>query len=405
MSRYPRANLINAPHESSYSTQAQAVETIITRPNASQYLVLDSKNRNQIQTGSGVSYVSPVQNLNPNTNKTSSTSVDFSPPEVSLQPWNNFRLARPQSVMESFATRLVISEIRFPWWIPNITRRNNTFWIIEGANIYDIQIAPGFYTPAEIITQVNQSLIESDVNLPPVLDYFEGQYTFTAGIAGSSPSRVVPLNVVYPLKVGKITINKKTKVGAPTEEQYITWNDVDQVALPEEYILDKNSFYVSPSLLNTLGFTWEQVNYNAPFVGEITGNITETLYTQYVDILSDKLNQYTTNLDGNSNASASSRLLLRLYLSDEVSIFNNYGGDQLYQPFLIHRQLKNPKEVMWNKDAVVDWLDIRIVDQYNNLVPLPETTTGYSINGGPVLYAYEEGAYPDFQITLLATEN
>jgi hypothetical protein len=412
MSRYPRANLINAPHESSYSTQAQAVETIITRPNASQYLVLDSKNRNQIQTGSGVSYVSPIQNLNPITSKTSSTSVIFSEPEVAIQPWNNFRLARPQSVMESFATRLVISEIRFPWWIPNITRRNNTFWMIEDDGeqyyIYDIQIAPGFYTPAEIITQITQSLIESEINLPPVLSYFEGQYTFTAGETVSSPTRVIPSNVVYPLKVGKITINKRIKprrVGAPVGDQFIVWNDPTLISQPDEYIQDKNSFYVSPSLLNTLGFTWEQVNYNATFVGEITGNITETLYTQYVDILSDKLNQYTTNLDGNSNASASSRLLLRLYLSDEVSIFNNYGSDQLYQPFLIHRQLKNPKEVMWNKDAVVDWLDIRIVDQYNNLVPLPETTTGYSENQGPVLYRYEDGAYPDFQITLLATEN
>jgi hypothetical protein len=57
--------------------------------------------------------------------------------------------------------------------------------------------------------------------------------------------------------------------------------------------------------------------------------------------------------------------------------------------------------VMWNKDSVIDWLDISVVDQYNRLVPLPLIKEF----DPPDTYKYIEGSYPDFQLTLLATEN
>jgi hypothetical protein len=57
--------------------------------------------------------------------------------------------------------------------------------------------------------------------------------------------------------------------------------------------------------------------------------------------------------------------------------------------------------VMWNKESVVDWFDISIVDQYNQLVVLPQ----YNRLISPTENKTVDGAYPDFQITLLATEN
>jgi len=144
---------------------------------------------------------------------------------------------------------------------------------------------------------------------------------------------------------------------------------------------------------------YENVGFLFGVSEPFSGNYTETLYTQYVDIISNKYNQYTTNLDGNSYSSGSNRLLARVYLADETSTGNNYST--LYEPFVIHRQFRNPKMVMWNKGAVVDWMDISVVDQYNTLVPLPNL----DVVGNPTEVTKKPASYPDFQITLLATEN
>jgi hypothetical protein len=69
-------------------------------------------------------------------------------------------------------------------------------------------------------------------------------------------------------------------------------------------------------------------------------------------------------------------------------------------PFIIHRQFKNPKAVMWNKEASVDWLDIAIYDEFGNLVPLGSTVVKSAANKVPA-----NPTFPDFQITLLASEN
>jgi len=363
--------LLKAPHELSYSTDPQAVTTVVTRTNATQYLVLDSKNRNQ------TTQVNALKTFNDN-NTTSVTSYEN-------QFWNSFRLQRPQSIMESFATRLTVSEVRFPWFIPNITPYNNKLWFISGTQQTEIICGVGYYTPAELVIEINQLFnLQTDIPLTqiPVLYYNANtsQYTWTQ----QNPAE---------------------------EDQFFCFVDPETVSNTDpDYNVLKNLYASQPSLMYTLGIPIEYCAGNAfgePFIFEYVGNVTESLYTQYVDLVSNKLNQYTTNLDGTTNKDGSNRVLVRIYLSDEVSIFNNYGNGDLYKPVLIHRQFKNPKNVMFNKNAVVDFIDIQVVDQWNRLVPLPETSyyTAGAVVGSQPQRVVEQGAYPDFQITLLASEN
>jgi len=332
-----------SPMELSYSTQPQAVTTVVSRTEATQLLLLNSKNRNQ----------------------TSSTG------KVANQPWNKFRVERPQALMESFATRLLVSEIRFPWYIPNITVNNN-FLYIEGAGVTGnaqafITLAPGFYTPADIVSEINSQLSSSGIVAPPVVSYSGGQYTFTGASAGATEWNISWFNPVT------------NPSGSGTLQQ-------------EEF-----AYNTSPSLCQTLGLTFYQASgewsaTSAPYI--LIGNITESLYTQYVDIVSEKLNYYSTTKDGSSDNATSKALVCRVYLADEVSLANNEGLGQA--PFIIHRQFKTPKAIMWNKESVIDQLDISVVDQYGQLVPLPATSTsGVS----------SAGSYPDFQIGILASEN
>lgn len=326
--------------------EKQEIEVKVSRNPASQYLVLDSKDRFQSST----------------------------PNVISSQPWNNFRLQRPQSLMETFATRIGVAEIRFPWCIPNITSKNNKFTYVAhtllGEQIEDLITIPSrFYTPLQLRDAINAEILASSVEnntlFPLTIDFDQSTFQYRV-----NPSIT---EGVDPITLGSFITLENTV----TEYQY----------------------YNEPSLLLTMGMEYDVISSLTGFSVPYQGNVTETLYTQYVDIVSNKFNQYTTNVDGNSFANGSGRLICRLYLADEVSVGNNY--DELYQCHLIHRQFKTPKMVMWNPQSVVDWLDISVVDQYNNLVVLPLRLDLVSSSENIIT----ESSYPDFQITLLATEN
>jgi len=338
---------MDSPNQLSYSTQPQAVTTVTSRVPATQYLVLNSKDRYQVSRD-GLGNIT-----------------------VGEQPWNKFRLQRPQNLMESFATRITVSEIRFPYWIPNINVRNQTIWIRAKSNApgnpfttYTITIDSGFYTPAEIASSLTQELGQQTMLHHPTVEYVTGQFIWIPAGIGA--------DYVYTLFWYDPFINTSS---------------------PNKYL-----YFNTASLALTLGMEYYQTNGTLSELG-YTGNVTEALYTEYIDIVSDKLNYYTTTFDGSSDAVSSKQLLARLYLSDEVSMYNGYAT--LYAPFLIHRQFKNPKQVMWNKNAVVDWLDISIYDQYGELVPLP--ITSYEEVSERVVETV--GNYPDFQITLTVSEN
>jgi len=319
------------------STDPQEVKTVVSRTEATQLLVLDSKNR--------------------------SVSGQPGGPPIS-QPWNTFRLQRPQSLMQTYATRIAVTEIRFPWYIPNITTNNNKLYISNGfgaGEFITITLPPSFYTPAQIVTEVNQQIQASTLAGITELSYNDSLQTYTFTQGGADPWGLFFID--------------------PTLD-----NQISQA-----------NYESSANLCKTLGFTFYQSNGSN--IGEggyfsFTGNPTESLYTEYIDIVSEKLNYYSDQKDGSSDPLTSQALVCRLYLADEVSLGQNEGS--FFQPFLIHRQFKTSKTLMWNKDAVVDWLDISVYDAWGQLVPLPTINYGSTTT---------QGSYPNFQLTLLATEN
>lgn len=352
--------------QQSYSTDAQAVETKVVRNPATQYLVLNSKDRNQ----------------------TSSTG------QYVRQAWNNFRLQRPQNIMQTYATRMLVSEINFPYYIPNVNPLNNKIWLRSGGVVYEIFIGTGFLTGTELAFIITTLM--------------------ATGVSSSAGS-------IFPGAVAGNTIT----LGFNASTSVFTWISGDPIQLyftdpgtalqPLSQVPYESQYYSTASLAQLMGFEFATVSgvVGVPGVGSfLSSNPTTLQYTKYIDIVSDKLHQHTTNRDGNSDNFFARNLLCRLYISDESSnIVQSFfvSGDALtttstpvqFIPgvngsFIIHRQFKNPKSVMWNKEASVDWLDIALYDEYGNLLPLP---TGVSTVPTPTL------SYPDFQITLLASEN
>lgn len=290
-----------------------------------------------------------------------------------FQPWNEFKLQRPQALMEAFARRVRVCEVKFPWAIPNVNQYTNTLWLCKD-NDYTIDkfvqvtIPTGFYTPSEMVTQFNTSAQAAYVaagyiaNDAPVLSYLAPgqQFKFTPGVSGATFS-------VFPLNPAGLT-----------QPQYVA-------AISDNY-------RTQPSLLkNILGIFEFQLGL-PPNASAITGGTTFMEYTSYIDIISDKLNYFSDMKDGSSGLTTATSIVCRLYLADEISITSDVP--KACRPFMIHRQFKNDKAIQWSPEAQIDWLDIRVEDQYGNLVPLP-TVVGVT---GSI-------PYPDFQITMLASES
>ena len=179
----PKPNVQPAPaHMNTYSTLPQdEPQTVITRHSATQYLVLNSKDRFLVGQ--------------PSTKLETDGTTTTRPGGVAFQNWNNFKLQRPQNLMESFATRLVVSEVRFPYWIPNINERNNTIWIRAEINapgeqyaFFKIVVPTGFYTPSEFKTALQNAMDTATVLIdavpvgmkqPPLVDYANGAFTMS----------------------------------------------------------------------------------------------------------------------------------------------------------------------------------------------------------------------------------
>jgi hypothetical protein len=270
------------------------------------------------------------------------------------QPWNNFRLQKNEPLMTAFARRVQVAEVRFPWSIPNITTYNNKIWYQRnGGALTQITLNPGFYTPAQIATAIQAAF-------PPA--------SITVTYSGTTQS-----------------FTFTTDAGS----DLVLYYDITLPAFKD--------FYQFPSLFKTLGLPVQYSGYLLPISSSLTGNPTNASYTDYVDITSDKMMTYTDVRDGSSTEGAASSIIARLYANDEVSV--PATNPITSAPFYIHRQFKNAKNIKWNPEAIIDWCDIQVYDMWGNLVYLP-TNPIPQASPTPQVPAF----YPDFQITLLASE-
>ena len=273
------------------------------------------------------------------------------------QPWNNFRITKPQPLLDGFVKGMGATEVRFPWAIPNITPVNNTMELVflgsEGVG-FTVTLTPGFYNGTELATAIQDQFdawtLPVDVD-PPTIAYDTAKriFTITPGPSDESPFVIQEPNV----------------------------DDTQR------------SYRQSPSLMRTLGLTIAQLGV---WVAEpITTSTTFITYTDYVDIISNRLCYDSDIKDGDSSEKTVSDLICRIYLADEIS---NYAIDPPgTRPFIIHRQYVTPKYLKLNPTQFFNSIDIQVRDMYGNLVPLLDTEVRFP------------HTYPDFQITFVSSSD
>ena len=277
------------------------------------------------------------------------------------QPWNNFVIQTPDRLMTGAVSKVMLKSVRFPWYIPNITTRNNTIQITGTAGaVYFVN--EGFYTPQQLATALNDS-----VNPNGITWFWDDQnQRFGLALTGAAVSTDITIEAIG----------------------------------QNDEILTGEAFLTQPSLAKTLGFTNATLGviYNVPTARSIyPAGPTDCLYTRYVDIVSTRLLQYRYMLDGASKNASKKALVTRIYCANETST-NQYDptGNIIpigTRPFVIHRKVEE-KGIKWNPEGTIDSLDFQVYDEYGQLVPLP-----------PILPVNNNIAttYPSFQMTFVAT--
>jgi hypothetical protein len=349
----------------------------ISRPSSDAYLVIDSADRGSSSTIQPSGYTVPQS-----------------------QPFNDFRLQKPQNLLQGGFTGLSLTEINFPYAIPNVIAGiNDRFWIklqnpVSGSGVGVVNLLAGgaseaYYTPITLANVV-QNQLNGDATIGTAS---VNQITWSVGpninnvaaagfgIQASSTAISVPnMNfTIYPVNPALMTIGAN---GVPT---------ATTVQIPNKSLMTLMGFdYVSNWSYWTQYFNQNYISRYAPMT-----------YTTYIDICSDKLTQYQKVRDASSKTNSRGNIVCRLYIADETSttpVLNEFYDGTIIQtintriptgsvPFNIHRQFKCPKHFRWNKEVAIDWIDIKLYD-----------------DGGNPLYT-PPGGLPDFQITFKASED
>ena len=356
----------------------QGESVSISRPSSDAYLVIDSADRG-----------------------TSSTLVPGSGYTVpQTQPYNDFRLQRPQNLLQGGFTGLSLTEIRFPYAMPNVMPNiNDTFWVklqtpVSGTGVQEVSIGSGFYDSSNLAAVVQLVLNNSA----------------TVGTAS-------PTAVTWSITTTSVSSNVQNAGFTITAELVSTGNPVSFAIYPVNPALMTLSptgvpvsttvQIPSKSLMTLMGLDYpsDWTYWCSYFNGIIESNFAPMSYTTYIDICSDKLTQYQKVRDSSSKTNARNNIICRLFISDENSTVPTQGvywanravapSEEVYSsylapgsvPFIIHRQFQYPKMFRWNKEVAIDWIDIKLYDDGGNLLPLPF------------------GGLPDFQITFKASED
>jgi hypothetical protein len=244
----------NALKQLSYATDAQAVSTQIARTPATQYLVLNSKDRNQ----------------------TSGTGV------YSRQPWNRFRLQRPQNIMNTFATRMLVSEINFPFYVPNVNFENNQFFIqtlsTSGVEtMFEVNLNIGYYGANVSAAGGNLNLATVITNILDGTDL--GVNGFYIPVLGGTGLIAFPPTVA-------VNVDNSFRWVATAAQPFALFFSQPGSLLPITNFPSESTYYNTASLLQMMGMDYFQVSGQVIAVGAV-GNPTTLQYTQYVDIVSE----------------------------------------------------------------------------------------------------------------------
>jgi hypothetical protein len=278
----------------------------------------------------------------------------------------SFSINKNQSLMNGFFTRVGVTEVVFPWVIPNI----NIF--TRGINVtYDIGAGPqnnvillelGFYTPSQIAAQI-QTAVRA---LAPALGDL-GSFTMTYGVLTSSP-----------YNTAQRPIFEYGFTAAPST-----------IAFSPATTLDPKR----KQLFDLLGFT----TTNSTLAGYGKGNDTYCQTTRYIDIVCSQLTANQSLKDTMSQVVARD-VLCRVYVGDAAGVQSTVLPSSATfcppgcMPTTIYKDFAQPKQIQWiPNQPVPGYLQFDVYDD-----------AGFALSD---YVSAAQGNGANWSMTMLVTEN
>lgn len=314
----------------------------------------------------------------------------------STQPFNDFRLQKPQALVQGGIKRLKLNEVRFPYTTPNIVADVTSFVWMQ------------LYSSPNTLVAEDQFDLFTSTPTPSgaTVDFLEGSGFYTATDIGERLIEILNADATFGATstwsyvasyAGGFTLSVAPKAGQT--QQYFTMTSSELSNLGDIPFPPK-------SLLTVLGF--DSVNSFANLTFAATTSKTAVwsplTFTQYIDITSTNLTRFQTIADTNTRQNSRGNLICRLFVADENSqlptttpvwngsntIFYNNALPAGSQPYTIHRQFQEPKVFRWESEASINWIDIQLYDDCGNLLWIPT--------------ANNTSSPPNFQITFKCSE-
>ena len=265
------------------------------------------------------------------------------------QPWNNFVIQKGFPVQQGQIMSIKVSEIMFPYEIPNINEYNNLMSLAVGGVNQTIIVPTGFYTGTSLASTINGlANLAFPGHAPTLVFNSDGTFTWTAFSA--IPGDLIALYPLYSIDQDPLNAYLRQPV-------------------------------TSQSLLSVMGFDFAYQDYTVGRLYQFSG-VAPMVYTQFIDIKSNVLTQYQGVTDNTTGTPNLAHVICRLYIANEVSTVGvDASGNPVYpgmNPFILHRQFKNPKVMQWNSQNSIDRVDIQLYDDQGRLVRLPQNNTGYT---------------------------
>jgi hypothetical protein len=266
----------------------------------------------------------------------------------------DFSINLPASLMNGFFTRVGISEVVFPWAIPNVNTKTNKIVVrVEGPYsgglpypIVDtvVTLTKGFYTPAQLAAEV-QLVVRATVanmanffmvygptsavsNNPAIFEYGSGD-----GDYGVAFLPMTPLSTAWPYP--------------DTSRQLF-----DVLGLSDaNNVPDGNAFS---------GFTFAQA-------------------TRYVDIICPQLT-YNQALKDTGSQKVMRDTLCRIYIVDPANIQSTIEPSSAVYcppgcaPTIIYRNFATPKQIQWlPNQPIVGSLKFEVYDDEGDILSITES--------------------------------
>jgi hypothetical protein len=266
--------------------------------------------------------------------------------QITSSPYD-FSISKPESLMAGFMTRIGISEVAFPWTIPNINVKTcsiNYQYTIGAAPPVTANLILGtgaaFYTPSQLATAITTAL---------------------SGIAGLGFSMVygspAPIPVAQQTNLPRFSYSVTAGNGILFE--------------PEPY---NSAGYPFPpttkQLFHVLGFdyanTFPQVSAN--------GNFTLAQCFRYIDIVCNQLTNSQAQKDQTSQVVARD-MLCRLYIGGASGVTSTVSAsDPAFcppgcAPTFLYRDFSTPKQIQWIPNQnIPGFLQFQVYDDTGQLL-------------------------------------